>query len=212
VVTWLKVRHQVALWGRVTDADTGKALAAARVSIEDGGDKSPAVFRKLLQAGALQYGSVWNAMAERPDRTRTADDGTFYFLDLPEGDYTLSASLANMGARYGTAEAKATVSKQSNGDYIRGFVELNLQATTVRGKVMGPRHKNGVVMAEVRVKGSGERTFSDAQGQYVLAALEPGKRTVLAFAQGYTQSEKTVDLRGPGASETLNFEFAGQNG
>jgi hypothetical protein len=207
VVTWLKVRHQVALYGRVTDAGTGKALAGALVSIVTADDKSPTAFRRLLQARAMQYGSAWSAMAERPDRARAADDGSFYFLDLPDGDYTLSASLTNMGARYGTAEAKATVAKNANGDYQRALVELPLQATTVQGKVTGPRHRNGVVMAEVRVKGSGERTFSDAQGQYVLAGLEPGKRAILAFAQGYKQSEKAVELKGPGASETLNFEF-----
>jgi len=207
VVTWLKVRHQVALWGRVTDAGTGKALAGAFISIHDGDDKSPAEFRKLLHARAIQYGSAWGAMAERPDRKRAADDGSFYFLDLPEGDYCLGASLTNMGTRYGTAEAKATVVKNGTGDYRRAFVELALQATTVRGRVTGARHRNGVAMAEVRVKGSGERTFSDAQGQYVLAGLEPGKRTILAYAQGYKQTENVVDLRGAGASETLNFEF-----
>lgn len=189
------------------DAGSGRALSGALVSIDGGDRRSPAPFRRLIQARARQYGSAWRLLAERPDRKRTADDGTFYFLDLPEGDYSLSASLTDMGARYATAEMTAKIAKNGNGDYQRAFVELALQATSVQGKVTGPRHRNGVVMAEVRVKGSGERTFSDAQGQYVLAGLEPGKRTILAFAQGYKQTERSVELKGPGASETLNFEF-----
>jgi hypothetical protein len=67
-------------------------------------------------------------------------------------------------------------------------------------------------MAEVRVKGSGERAFSDAEGHYVLAGLEPGKRTVLAFAQGYRPASKQAAINEAGALETLNFELVREAG
>lgn len=175
----------------------------------------------------MQYGDAWAAMTERPDRARTAPDGLFYFLDLPDGDYTLTASLAGMGRRYGTAQATATVSRDENGNFKRAFLDLALQATTVRGKITGPSHRTGVAMAEVRVKGSGERTFSDVQGQYVLSGIEPAvvkngasagsgppitKRTVLVFAQGYRSASKHVALNEAGAVETLDFELVREAG
>jgi hypothetical protein len=199
----------------------------------------------------MQYGDSWKTMIERPDRTRTAADGIFYFLDLPEGDYTLKASLPGMGSRYRAAVANAVVlykpeknNKSDKGakpdehdkakesdernkhrDYQRVFVELVLKATTVHGRIIGPGHKNGVLMAEVRMKGSGERTFSDAQGHYVLAGIEPIKlkkgtsagaspakteppaRTVQVFAQGYQPTAKPVALNKAGDSKPLNFEL-----
>ena len=63
-------------------------------------------------------------------------------------------------------------------------------------------------MAEVRIKGSGERTFSDAQGQYVLAAIEPGTRTVQVTAQGYKPSVQVVKLPQAGATEMVNVVLA----
>jgi hypothetical protein len=226
MVKWETVRHQVAIAGRLADAGTGKPVGGALVTINED-ERTPAAFKSLLEARAMQYGDAWATMTERPDRARTAPDGLFYFLDLPDGDYTLTASLASMGNRYGTAQATATVSRDENGNLKRAFLDLALQATTVRGKITGPSHKTGVAMAEVRVKGSGERTFSDAQGQYVLAGVEPVKpkngtsaggrppiteRTVLVFAQGYRPASKPVALHEAGTMKTLNFELVREAG
>ena len=226
MVKWQTVRHQVAIAGRLTEAGPGKPIGGALVSIKSE-DGMPAAFKSLLEARSMQYGNAWIAMSDRPDRTRTAADGLFYFLDLPDGDYTLMASLANMGKRYGTAQATVTVARKDDGDYKRVFLDLALQATTVRGKISGTSHKNGVAMAEVRMKGSGERTFSDGQGHYVLAGIEPVKptdgasaggrpaiseRTVLVFAQGYRPASKLVALNEAGALKTLNFELVREGG
>jgi hypothetical protein len=223
-VKWERVRHQVAIAGRLADAGTGKPVSGALVTINED-ERTPAAFKSLLEARAMQYGDAWAAMTERPDRARTAPDGLFYFLDLPDGDYTLSASLASMGKRYGTARATATVSRDENGNFKRAFLDLALQATTVRGKITGPSHRTGVAMAEVRVKGSGERTFSDAQGQYVLAGIEPvkpkddgaagektPKRTILVFAQGYKPDSKQVAINVAGAVVALDFKLAPEAG
>jgi hypothetical protein len=244
VVKWQTVRHQVAIAGRLADAGTGKPVGGALVSIAEGG--MPAAFRRLLEARAMQYGNAWMAMTERPDRTRTAADGIFYFLDLPDGDYTLSASLPRMGSRYGAATVNAMVSskpekkdeadkseepdkggkpKHKHPDYERVFVELVLRATTVHGKIIGANHKNGVAMAEVRVKGSGERTFSDTQGHYVLAGIEPIdpkedvpadddrlKRTITVLAQGYQPKSQKVALNKPGEEAVLDFELVREVG
>lgn len=59
-----------------------------------------------------------------------------------------------------------------------------------------------MIMAEIFIKGSGERTFSDANGAYVLSRIEPGKRTVQVVVQGYVIASKSVTLDQPGALVT----------
>jgi len=201
---WQIARHRVAIAGRVLDASTGKAVAAASVSITD----MPEAFAKKLALASLAYGDRWNTLPQRPDRTTSREDGLFYFLDLPDGSYTLNASLPGSGKRYGKVEQPTVVSRDNEGNIRRAFVTMTLQPTAVTGKITGPNHKTGVLLAEVRVKGSGERTFSDAQGQYILAGIEPGHRTILVSAQGYMAKAQMVTIPSPGAMQTVNFNLA----
>jgi Carboxypeptidase regulatory-like domain len=201
VLKVVEVRHRVSIAGWVTDAGAQKPLGGVAVNIVE----MPPAFKSVLRTKAMQYGSRWRAMPERPDRTRTAPDGLFYFLDLPDGKYTIAASLVRFGKRYGAAQCSAAVSRVAKGGPKVAYVQMGLRPTTVEGKVTGSAHKTGVIMAEIRVKGSGERVFTDAQGQYVLAGVEPGKRTILAVAQGYRPAAKPVTIEQPGGLATLNF-------
>jgi len=56
-----------------------------------------------------------------------------------------------------------------------------------------------VFLARVQVQGSGEQSFSDALGNYLLSGLEVGTRTVLVSAQGYKVNSQTVQLSRVGA-------------
>ena len=198
---WQIARHQVAIAGRVTDSIQGKPLASVEVAITG----MPVPFRKKLETLSIQYGERWATMSERPDKTNTRADGLFYFLDLPDGKYTVSASLPSAGRRYGAAQGSATVSRDTEGRLKMASVNLALQPTTVNGKITATGHKAGVMMAEVRVKGSGERAFSDAQGQYILSGIEPGKRTVLVLKQGFRAASQLVTIAEPGGLHTANF-------
>jgi hypothetical protein len=200
---WETARHVAAIYGRVVDATTKKPVPGALVAIRD----TPAVFEKKLQLASMQYGERWATMMERPDRTTSRNDGQFCFMDLLDGQYKLSAAHPNAGRRYGQAEQTVTVKVSNDAKKKRVFVELALPPTTVKGKIAGPGQKTGVAMAEVRVKGSGEQTFSDVQGQYLLTGLEPGKRTITVLAQGYGASSQAVNIPEPGALETLNFNL-----
>ncbi|MGO9272717.1 MAG: hypothetical protein ACLQOO_21190 [Terriglobia bacterium] len=242
--SWQETRHQVAIADTVLLADedgTEKPIRGARVEITD----KPLAFNDFLDAKAIQFGSRWAAMLDRPDRAQSAPDGLFYFLDLPDGEYTLKASLPGPGGRYGTAEERTTVTSKVVENDVRdkyvtfaegrheiemALVKLVIQPTTIKGKITAPAlpvkksqerntgkttgavQETAVTLAEVRVKGSGERAFSDAQGQYVLAGVEPGQRTVLVFAQGYRPAFKAIVLEGPGVTKNLPILLARETG
>lgn len=184
MITWELARQRVAVAGRVIDAQTARAVVGAQVMIT----AAPAAFTALGQ----------------PGRTRTVGDGHFHFLDLPDGQYTLTASLPGSGSRYGTAQQNASVSRDAGGNVIMAAADIALPPTALKGQITG-QNATPVVLAEVRVKGSGERTFSDSQGRYLLAGLELGDRTVLVTAQGYQPVSQTALFSQAGAEQTLNF-------
>lgn len=82
----MTVRRRVALHGRVTTAPTGALVSSATVRLVD--MPEPAQVRVDTLTGArLEGARGW----PDPDRTRTAADGSFFFLDLPAGSYELVA-------------------------------------------------------------------------------------------------------------------------
>lgn len=194
----ITVRHRAAVAGRLTDAESGKPLAGARVEIT----AAPPELAARLIVQAEQFGARWAAMEERPDRARTAADGHFHFLDLPAGDYTLTASLPRAGSRYGTESVAVAVTSGS-----LAAADMALPPTTVKGRLTGPGPDNEpVALALVRVRGSGERTYSDAAGDYRLSALEKGERTVVVTARGFAAPPpQTVVLADAGAVATLDL-------
>jgi hypothetical protein len=198
---WEEIRHQVAISGRVTDAQTGRAIGSAQVRII----AAPLVFMEWLANRAKQYGDKWKIMMERPDRIRTAADGHFHFMDLPDGQYTLTASLPGSGTRNGTAQNVVTVTRDAEGNITMALADMDLPSTMLNGRITIQNTTDPVVMAEVRIQGIGERTFSDGDGQYLLAGLEIGQRTVVISAQGYQQISHTVQFSQAGEELTSDF-------
>lgn len=173
---WEIRRHQAAIAGRVVDAETGKAMSGARV---------------MATAGPLSWES------------RSGDDGHFHFLDLSDGSYGVAASYPPGGSRYGSAQVNAVVSRDGTGRIQMATADLSLPATTVRGRITRPGGQ-GVVMAEIVLEGSGERTFSAADGHYALVGVEAGLRRVRIRAQGFQPATQEVTLAAAGAVVTLN--------
>ena len=240
---WSIIRHQVAIEGRVTNAQTKTAIAMAQVRISD----APEAFvtslitkaqlvtlanepTQVLQARiTLDDDTASNAqklesaqkiidflMARQALKTlqpylaQTTADGLFYFLDLPQGNYTLIASMLNFPRRYGTSQAK-NVTVSHNGDIPIPFADIALLSTNLIGKITHTSETKAepIVLAEVRIKGSQERTLSNSKGEYILSGLEASvrERTVLVRAQGYQPDEGTITLSQPGEQQTLNFEL-----
>lgn len=207
-LTIAAVRHHVAIAGQVTDAQTGKIIAGALVAIT----AAPAPFTDRLSLQQKQYGDQWETMVERPDRTRTRADGHFHFMDLPAGQYTLAASLPGQGTRYGTAQATVTVALDANGNIRLVTTAIVLAPTTLKGRITAQAANEPepvpVFMARIGVKGSGESTFSDKEGNYRLIGLEVGTRTVQVVVKGYQTDVSTVALGPAGAEQTLNVTLS----
>lgn len=141
----------------------------------------------------------------RADLTLTAVDGLFYFLNLPQGEYSLIASVPGSKRRYGVSR-KITVTV-SNRDRPHSIADLTLPSTNLIGKIT--HRTEPITLAEVRVKGSRESAFSNSKGEYILSELESSERsrTILVRAKGYQAKEKTVTLSQPGEQKTLDFEL-----
>ncbi|BAY14131.1 carboxypeptidase regulatory-like domain-containing protein [Calothrix sp. NIES-2098] len=202
------VRHQVAIAGRVINAQTKKAIGGANVMIT----KAPEEFTKWLNLKSLQYGNHWQVMVERPDRTRSAVDGHFHFLDLPNGEYRLTTSLLGAGKRYDTALVGITVSRQ-NDKIIMATADIALPPTTIKGKI-SDQNGDPVVLAEVWVNRSTESAYSNQQGQYLLMELEASEkqeRTVMVSAPGYEIASVEVLLSQAGVEKTLDFVLKRRN-
>ena len=101
---------QVAIAGRVREGKTQQAIAGAMVEIIE----MPEKLKAILSLKALQYGSQWQKMSDRLDRKITASDGSFYFVDLPTGDYQLEVSFKAMGTNYQKREQIVQVASPIN--------------------------------------------------------------------------------------------------
>jgi len=220
VTNWTIVRHRVAIAGRVVDGVTGKPISGAHVEIVG----KPAAYEEKLAILAASRGDTEREM-ERRDTARTRVDGLFYFLDLPEGRYQVIAFLPKErpraknlpkmkrdreadpykvqgDKRYGKTQEEATVSYK---DGFEKLVFFKLQPTGVTGRVIGA-NKAAVLLAEVRVQGSGERAFTDGQGHYTIAGFHPNpraKRRLLVSARGYRTEHLDVLVDEPGACKKI---------
>ena len=148
---------------------------------------------------------------DRPDQTGTAADGHFHFLDLPDGDYAVTASLPEAGSRYGTAEVKnRSVSRDGDGRIAWAWTGMKVPPTTIGGKVTN-QSAAPVKLASVRVKGSGENALSDDTGEYRLSALEVGSRTVSASAPGLKADPKIIELDEAGKKQVVDIAMTPAN-
>lgn len=96
---WEIMRRQVAISGRVVDEDN-KPVAGAQVTITS----KPNEFKRQVEGAVSDVETGWEDLEERLDRTLARLDGLYYFLDLPEGRYTLSA----IDPRSGKHDEKST--------------------------------------------------------------------------------------------------------
>jgi len=100
-------------------------VVGAEVTLTSG----PAAFKRLLANQAIQFGKRWAILQRRADRVRTGADGSFVFLDLPAGMYTLEATLNEPTRRFGTARARPRVTRDDRGSVTAAVVDVVLPST-----------------------------------------------------------------------------------
>lgn len=191
MTTWVKLEpmdHQAAIGGKVVNALTGRPIAGVRVEITD----MPAAFEQWLSIRKLSS-AKWNSLSERPDRTNTSPDGVFHFVDLPDGAYTLSFEHLSSGPRLGKAQRAFTVNRNNEGRISLSLVTIPLMPTGARGKIVDATNVP-VCLARVRATGSDEDTHSGPDGSYALTMLEPGARSLVISAPGFTSFTTHVTL------------------
>jgi hypothetical protein len=192
-------RHRVGIAGHVKDAFSGRLLGGAKLVISD----MPQAFRQRLRRLELQWVPVKQRVNVSADTFFARDDGLFYLLDLPPGDYKLSASHPASGKRFGMAEVSVSVVYDGEGNFKPSWVEILLPPTGLQGTIACGK----IAMANVSVcvRGSAESAYSDTLGRYVLTGIEPGPRTVLIKGQGLQPALQAVDLI-PGQILTKDFK------
>lgn len=201
--TWDIVRHQVAIAGRVTEALSGEALGGTLVRISAG----PPEFQNQLTLMQKKWGTRWSKMLDRYDQRRTASDGHFHFMDLPNGAYILIASIPGMGSRYDTEQAYVSVTRDDEDRIEMSITDIELSPTMIQGHIekSSGGDDDEIPMAEIRVTGSGERAFTNDDGNYRVIGVETGTRQLTASAPGYDRESATVTLSTPGSVQTMNF-------
>jgi hypothetical protein len=174
---------RAAIGGTVVDGVSGQPLAGALVQLVG----YPAAFATRL------------AGAAGADRLATSATGGFAFFDLPDGDYALAIGLPGAGQRYGTLRLDGVnVHRDAQGAPVTATRAATLPPTAVSGRVTRRSDGRPVALAQVVLLGSGETAFTDKDGKYALAAIEPGPRQLEASAVGLlaSRADDVVVTRG----------------
>lgn len=195
---WLNVttqQRQVAIAGRVLDAVTKRPIAGAEIKIV----QSPPQFQAALKLKALN--------SKGCDRVTSTIEGWFYFVDLPDGSYTLSVSLPSMGTRYGSITTQPITVSRASEPFKTVIVEDILLPTTAIAGTITYQDKP-VKMARIQVEGVADSTLSDAEGKYLITGLteSPSVRSIVTvFARGHPPAPAEVQLQQ--GITTLDFEL-----
>lgn len=174
-----EIRHHVAIAGSVTDSVSGRAIAGAIVEIVD---------PKLC--------------------TLTREDGSFYFIDLPVGSYSLNLAAPSLSSRYGVING-LNILVQNTGDgrpILDSKANVQLAPTTLVGQVFRADNRQPIGSAIVQLRRSDVQTITDKEGRYTLSGLLSGTPSVQAAAKGFSTSIQAVVLT-TGQATTANFSL-----
>jgi Carboxypeptidase regulatory-like domain/CarboxypepD_reg-like domain len=175
-----QIRHRVAIAGSVTDAITEQRIAGAVVEV---------VGQNL--------------------QTQTREDGSFYFIDLPDGQYTLKVSAPNLGSRYGTANVANVTVKDENGRLIfDSQANVKLSPTRLIGQVKRSDNNQPIANALVQLRGSETQTLTNKEGRYVLSGIQASQPRVQVSVNGFvTQIQQVKEKLIAGQEQAVEFRL-----
>ena len=99
-------RHRVTIAGRITDANTKQGITGAEVSIRPAGDPE-------------------QSLATRT--TITLEDGRYYFMDRPAGNYQVEVSVERSIGHYRSGQASVNVPVVGERRIVGGSADIALQ-------------------------------------------------------------------------------------
>ncbi len=176
MLTVPSVPQEVTLSGIVVDGETGQRLLGVTATITS----SPAAFQRT----------------RRPDLTSTDTDGSFAFVDLPDGAYVVTFTAPRALGLYGSPAVPFTVAHDARGNALQTTQLVQMPPTAVRGLVNGRPPHGGIVSpipgARARVRGSGEVAHTRRDGRFYLPTLEEGTLTLEITAQNYAPITKPM--------------------
>jgi hypothetical protein len=105
---WEIIRRQVAIGGRVVDANN-QPVGGVQVTL----GSIPVKLKRQAKGRVDVRAAGREDLEQRPDRTLSQPDGVYFFLDLPEGTYTVSATEFRTG-KHGQKSASIVLDKQRN--------------------------------------------------------------------------------------------------
>lgn len=187
--TWQKTLRQTAIAGKVIDPRTGLPVVGASVVLKD----APEAYKRWLKLWATGK----SEKVERPDATKTAEDGCFRFADLPDGDYLVEITPRDGGRRFGKTTRSFTVTRGADGLIIADIALIEAAPTAIRGTVVTGGGGDGaqsapVPMPRVEIGETLEFTYGDADGAFYLTDIEPGQRSVWITGSGYLAATATI--------------------
>ena len=118
---WQIIRRQVAIGGRIVD-ENDQPVPGVQVTIT----AMPKVFKVWMQGAISAAQTDWDELGERPDRRLSRSDGIYFFLDLPEGKYTLHAIDPRSGNH---AETSIAVGWDKKGNIDMGQADFTLSSS-----------------------------------------------------------------------------------
>jgi hypothetical protein len=199
--------HRVAIHGRVAfgyTLDDEKVEISSPVSqaLVEISEYPEGLFkRKLNLLKSLSDSQKWESLSNRPDRTLTAIDGSFYFTDLPLGNYILRAFYPSQKFYLQTDEVTIAVVKNQKPNWIN----LILKVSGIAGQVLDNKN-SPVAYAQVKFKGSHEYTLCDRDGKFLLLYPKPPPSSPVQLfisAPSYTSSIVENIILSPGVVKPI---------
>jgi len=192
---WRKLEateHRLAISGSVVDAFTKSFLPGVTVEMTN----TPAAFQDLLASWSLAHANEFNARLERPDRTMTFSDGSFRFVDLPDGAYDVSFSMTHHSEQYGSVQKHVNVARGDDGKIVVSQVFVELPPTGIRGRVVTQKEGETIpiALARIRLSAGDLPAYTDADGKFAITGVFPGRYRMSIGARGYVQVAATSSL------------------
>jgi Carboxypeptidase regulatory-like domain len=178
----IPIRHKVAIAGTVNDEITKQPIVDAVIELV-----SQNLHIHICEEGSFYVIDRPKGLIKLPTSLAKIRNGFFYFMDLPDGEYTLKVSAPNLESRYEPVKEQRVIAP--NWQFL-----VQLSPTRLIGQVKRSDNNEPIANAVVKLGGSEYQTFTDEKGEYILLGIVASQPKVQVSHQRFEQSFRTVEL------------------